>query len=516
VSSLPELSNVRADDIAVDDGERLVSWSELDVRSTSFGNGLEALGATAGSHVAICVSNRAEFVEAVLGAWRAGCAYTPLKTGWTADEVGAVLDDASTRVLVTDRAGAREAARTRGIPVVDLDDGFEVWLGTQRDEPFGDDRCGYKLPYTSGTTGRPKGVVMSGSGTTPFAVGWAGIAKWAEALRLPGDGTHLFLSRLFNGAPQTFGFGAMARGATLRIMRQWNPAGALAALAEPDVSSTIMVPTMFRQLLVLPGIDRAVAPSPSLRTILHGGEPCPAPLKAAIADWFGELLVEYYGFTEGGMTLVGPDEWRDRPGTVGRPLAGMSVRILDDDGADLGLNTEGTVYFQPAAGRRFHYQGDADKTDRAHRGDAFTVGDIGWLDDDGFLYLCGRQADVVVSAGVNVYPAEIEQALTDVAGIADLCAVGGPNAERGEVVVLHVALLPGADRDTTLAAIEARSRERLAPYKRPRTVLVVDDVPRDQTGKLLRRVLRDPLWHDSAQFAASTPNQSGTGGACQT
>jgi long-chain acyl-CoA synthetase len=502
VSSLHQLSNVAADDIAVDDGDRLVTWSELDTRSTLFGNGLESLGAPPSSHVAICLSNRAEFVEAVLGAWRAGCAYTPLKTGWTADEVGGVLDDAGTKVLVTDRAGARDAATARGIAVVDLEDGFSAWLEAQSDEPLSDDRCGYKLPYTSGTTGRPKGVVMSGSGTTPFAAGWVGIAKWAEMLRLPGDGTHLFLSRLFNGAPQTFGFGAMARGATLRIMRQWDPAAALAALAKPDVTSTIMVPTMFRQLLALPGVDRSIAPAPSLRTILHGGEPCPVPLKAAIADWFGEVLVEYYGFTEGGMTVVGPDEWRDRPGTVGKPAAGMSVQILGDDGVDLGVNEEGVVYFQPTAGRRFHYQGDDDKTDRAHHGDAFTVGDIGRLDDDGFLYLCGRQADVVISAGINIYPAEIEQALTDVPGIADLCAVGGPDEERGEVIVLHLTLLPGADRATTLAAITERSAEKLAPYKRPRSVLVVDDVPRDQTGKLLRRVLRDPLWRGNDQFTA--------------
>jgi long-chain acyl-CoA synthetase len=494
LTSLHSLSGVRPGDIAIDDGERLETWAELDDRSTRFGNGIEALGATSGSHIAVCVSNRAEFVEAVIGAWRAGCAYTPLKTGWTADEVGAVLDDAGTRLVVTDRAGARAAATGRRIAVVDLNDGFESWLGGQRDEPLPDDRCGYKLPYTSGTTGRPKGVVMSGSGTTPFAAGWAGIARWAETLRLPGDGAHLFLSRLFNGAPQTFGFGAMARGATLRILRQWDPAAALAALAEPDVTSTIMVPTMFRQLLALADIDPTVAPAPALRTILLGGEPCPAPLKTAMADWFGDVLVEYYGFTEGGMTVVGADEWRDRPGTVGRPAAGMSVRVLDDDGNDVGPREEGTVYFQPSSGRRFHYQGDVSKTEGAHRGDAFTVGDIGWLDDDGFLYLCGRQADVVICAGVNIYPAEIEQALTDVPGIADLCAVGGPDAERGEVVVLFVALLPGVDRDASLAAITDRVTEKLAPYKRPRAVQMIDEIPRDQTGKLLRRVLRDPLW----------------------
>jgi long-chain acyl-CoA synthetase len=505
VTTLHELSGVAPDAIAVYDGERLVSWRELDQRSTRLGNGLESLGAAAGNHVAICISNRAEFVDAALGAWRAGCAYTPLKTGWTADEVGAVLDDAHTRVVVTDCDGARDAAHARGIAVVDLDRNLESWLAAQDPTPLPDDRCGYKLPYTSGTTGRPKGVVMSGSGTTPFAAGWAGMAKWSELLGLPGEGTHLFLSRLFNGAPQTFGFGALARGATLRILRQWSPVAALEAFSAADVTSTIMVPTMFRQLLALPDLDRSHSPAPGLRTILHGGEPCPIPLKQAMADWFGDVLVEYYGFTEGGMTAVMPGEWQARPGTVGRPISSLAVQIVDDAGQDVGRNAEGTVYFQPPAGRYFSYQGDEGKTDDAHLGDSFTVGDIGWLDDDGFLYLCGRKADVVVSAGVNVYPAEIEQALSDVTGIADLCAVGGPDEDRGEVVVLHVTLLAGADADAVITALASTAEQRLAPYKRPRSIVVVEEIPRDQAGKLLRRVLRDPLWEGRNLFAAGRP-----------
>jgi long-chain acyl-CoA synthetase len=497
VTSLAELSGTDPGAVAIDDGEARLTWAELDARSTAAGNGLEALGAGQGAHVAICVSNRVEFVDAVLGAWRAGNAYTPMKTGWTADEVGAILDDAGTTVVVTDRDGARDAARARGIAVVDVDDGYDAWLASQSDVPLPADRAGYKLPYTSGTTGRPKGVVMSGSGVTPFAAGWAGLARWAEIVQLPGDGTHLFLSRLFNGAPQTFGFGALARGATLRILKRWDPAAALAELSRPDVTSTIMVPTMFRQLLALPGVDRSRRPNRNLHRILHGGEPCPIATKTAIADWFGEILVEYYGFTEGGMTVVGPDEWRDRPGTVGRPFAGMTVRVLDDAGHDVAPNTEGTVYFQQSSGqRRFHYQGETDKTENAHQGAAFTVGDIGYLDDDGFLYLCGRSADVVLVAGVNVYPAELEQALADLPGVADLCAVGAPDPERGERIVLHVTLLPGADSAAVLAAIDATSTERLAPYKRPASVVVVNDIPRDQTGKLLRRKLRDPLWPD--------------------
>src|SRR4051794_9363268 len=332
---------------------------------------------------------------------------------------------------------------------------------------------------------------MSGSGTTPFSAGWQGIARYAQLLDLPGDGVHLFVSRLFNGAPQTFGFGALARGATLRILPRWDVADCLRAVSSPDVTSTIMVPTMFRQLLALPGVDRSVRAAPSLRTLLHGGEPCPLPVKEAVAAWFGDVLVEYYGFTEGGMTVVRADEWRSRPGTVGRPLPGLGVRVHDDAGAEVPAGVDGTVYFTVDGGRRFRYAGDDGKTEAAHVGDAFTVGDIGRVDEAGFLYLSGRAADVVISAGVNIYPAEIEAALSDVPGITDMCAVGAPDDERGEVVVLHVVPTAGALLPDILDALERAAEQRLAPYKRPREIIVVDEVPRDSTGKLLRRVLRD-------------------------
>ncbi len=492
--SLARLSGRPEDGVAVEVGDSQLTWQELDRRSTAIGHGLEQLGAGPGAHVAICVSNRIEFVEVLIGAWRAGCAFTPLKTGWLAPEVGVVLDDAGTAVVVTDRDGARTAARARGIPVVDLDardPSYDDWLTSRPTDPLPAGRAGYKLPYTSGTTGRPKGVVMTGAGRTVFPEAWTGSARWAEALRLPGEGVHLFASRLFNGAPQTFGFATLARGATLRILPRWDPREALSALAAPDVTSTILVPTMMRQLLALPEVDRAKRPAPSLRTLVHGGEPCPPAIKLAFADWFGDVLVEYYGFTEGGFTIAGPGEWQDRPGTVGRPLPGMRIRILDPDGISLGPGQIGTVYFEPEAGRRFSYLGDADKTEGSHRGDAFTVGDLGWVDDDGFLFLSGRSADVVVSAGVNVYPAEIEQALADVPGIADMCAIGMPDPLKGEVIGLQLVLSPAADELGVLRTVDTVAGQRLAPYKRPVKIWFSESVPRDETGKLLRRVVRD-------------------------
>jgi long-chain acyl-CoA synthetase len=501
---LYQLSDVRPDNVAVDDLTRRLTWAELESRSNAFGHGVEALGAAPGRHVAVSVGNRVEFVEAVLGAWRAGCAYTPMKTGWTAAEVGQVLDDAGTKVVVTDQPGAREAARERGVAVVDVDEGYESWLTGFTDAPLAGERFGYKMAFTSGTTGRPKGVVLAGSGVTPFDAAWEGTAFWARQLQLMGEGTHLFLSRLFNGAPQTFGFGALALGATLRILPRWSPQAALDELADPAVTSTIMVPTMFRQLLALPDIDRSTSPAPGLRTLVHGGEPCPVPVKNAIADWFGDCLVEYYGFTEGGFTVVGPGEWRERPGTVGRALSNAAIHILNEHGDDLGTNREGTVYFELASGRRFHYSTDSATTEEAHRGDAFTVGDVGWLDDDGYLYISGRRADLIVTAGVNVYPAEIEQALADVPGVTDLCVVGGPDVERGEAIVLFITVTPGNSVDSVCAALAETAAKRLASYKQPRAIRVVDDIPRDPTGKLLRRRVRDELWAGREQFAATT------------
>ena len=490
MTALWQLSDRAPDDVAVEDADRSLTWGELDRRTTAFAHGLAALGAPPGSHVAIVVGNRVEFVEAVIGAWRAGCSYTPLKTGWTAREIDYVLGDASTRVVVADRPAARDAAAARDLPVVDLEAAYEEWLGGQSGEPLPDDRCGWKLAYTSGTTGRPKGVVPAGAGSTPFAAGWGGVAAYAEMLRLPREGTHLFVSRLFNGAPLTFGLGALARGARLRILPRWDAAAALAALAQPDVTSTILVPTMFRQLLALPDVDRSTPPAPALQTVLHGGEPCPVALKRAMLDWFGPVLVEYYGFTEGGMTIADAAEWLERPGTVGRPMSGLAVQVVDDDGEPLPPRTEGTVCFV-APGRRFDYLGDAERTAAAYLGDGFTVGDVGWVDEDGYLFISGRRADVVITAGVNVYPAEVEEALADVPGVVDMCAVGAPDPERGEIVVLHVVPASGVDPDALLAALADTADGRLAPYKRPVRTVLVDEVPRDATGKLLRRVVRD-------------------------
>jgi len=471
------------------------------------GHGTEAMGLAPGDHVAVVVGNRTEFIEVVLGVQRAGMVVTPLKTSWTPSEIAVVLNDAKSKLVVTDVEAARLAAAEHGIPVVDVDsldvDSLDGWLAGQDHGPLPADRRGWRMSYTSGTTGRPKGVVHPWSGQSPFSEAFERSSGWAEAARLPGDGIHLMASQLFHGAPLTFGLAALARGAPMRIMRRWDPSEFLRHV-NAGVASTTLVPTMFRHLLALPEGERLEAETGVLRTVLHGGEPCPPELKRRMVDWLGPVFVEYFGFSEGGMTLATTEDWLARPGTVGQALPHQEIVVLDDKGERVPPKTEGLVYFRFLDGTRFSYFGDPAKTEAAYGPDgAFTAGDIGWLDGDGYLYISGRRADVIVGAGVNVYPAEVEAVIDGADGVADVAVVGGPDPERGEQVVAFVVPAPGAVGDDVLAAVEAASAEQLAGYKRPRRIVLCEEVPRDPTGKLLRGRLRQALWDGRTGFAAS-------------
>jgi long-chain acyl-CoA synthetase len=424
---------------------------------------------------------------------------SPLKTSWTPEEIGIVLRDADSKLVVTDVDSARQAAAENDVPLLDID-GFEPWLAAQQTGPLPAGRRGWRMSYTSGTTGRPKGVVHAWSGQSPFWEAFTRSTGWAEAARLPADGTHLMASQLFHGAPLTFGLAALARGASMRIMPRWDPEAFLRELG--DVASTTLVPTMFRQLLALPTGTRAAASTSALRTVLH--EPCPPTLKRQMIHWWGPVFVEYFGFSEGGMTLATTEDWLARPGTVGRALPHQEILVLDADGRRVPPRREGLVYFRMLDGSRFSYFGDPDKSETAYGPDrSFTAGDVGWLDDDGYLYISGRQAETIVSAGVNVYPAEVEAVIDGVEGVADVAVVGGPDPERGERVVAFVVPASGVASDKVVAAVETACRERLAGYKRPRQIEVRNEVPRDPTGKLLRARLRDGLWGGRSGFAAS-------------
>ena len=486
-------------DLAITDGRRSLTWGELDAETNAFGHGLEAHGLVPGDHVSVVARNHVEYLVAVIGIQRTGMVITPVKTGWTPSEIGYLLEDAESKAVVTDVASGREAAARAGVTLIDLERDYTEWIAEQSTEPFPYDRHGWRLSYTSGTTGRPKGVVRYDSGDKPFSEAFVASAAFAGALQIPRDSLHLVVSRLFHGAPLTFALAALGAGTPLFVMERWDAATAIDLLAE-GMGSTIMVPTMFRQMLALPDAVRAKLPVPTLGVVIHGGEPCPIGLKQRMIDWLGPVFVEYFGVSEGGMTLASTDDWLARPGTVGQIHTAAGIVILDDDGNEVPPRTEGGVYFR-TSGTAFRYKGDPEKTASAYRGDAFTAGDIGWVDDDGYLFLSGRRADVIVSAGVNVYPAEIETELEVVPGVADLCVVGAPHDERGEIPVAEVVVAAGHDPDTVITALEARAAEHVAGYKRPTRYFVEDALPRDDTGKLLRRQVRDRMWGDDSPFA---------------
>jgi len=502
--------------IALEDDRRRVTFGELEERTNAVGHGLEALGLVPGDHVALAVTNRVEFVEALVGAMRAGMVVTPVKTSWTAAETEYLLRDAGTRAVVTDVDAARAAAAATGIAAIDLERGvagaaFERWLGSQPTRSLPRERAGWRLSYTSGTTGRPKGVHRLADGRRPWCESFVASRASAAATHLPTDGPHLNVSALFHGAPLAFSLSLLALGCTLRILPRWDAEAALDALAR-DVRSTCMVPTMFRQLLALPAERRRAFRAPALRAVLHGGEPCPQHVKRAMIDWLGPILTEYYGMTEGGMTIATADEWLARPGTVGKPCFGLEVCILGAGGERLGPGEQGTIYFRPPSGKTFEYRHAPEKTAAAYAADgAFTVGDLGYVDRDGYLFISGRTADVIVSGGVNVYPAEIEDVVASLPDVRDACVVGGPDDVRGETPVAFVVLdrdaRTGADAEraasAAVASITAACESRLAGYQRPRRVIVRDALPRDATGKLLRHVLRAELWEGrESGFAA--------------
>jgi long-chain acyl-CoA synthetase len=501
--TLFEITGRSDSELAIEDGTTRRTWGELEQRTRAIAHGLSDQVPEAGSHVALVASNRVEFLEVALACLRAGLVYTPLKSSWTPTEITAVLSDASTRLVVSDVPAGQQAGRDLTLPVIDLDDDFDDWVARQSDQPLAYQLAGRKMTYTSGTTGRPKGVVSSYLGLRPFPEAFAGGAGMAELTGLPGHGTHLFVSHLFHGAPLTFGLGALARGATVRIVPRWNPELVLAMLCD-GVTSTAMVPTMFRQLLQLPPELRAAFDAPELVTVLHGGEACPIPVKQAMLDWWGPCLTEYYGFSEGGMTIATSQEWMDRPGTVGRPARNQRLLILNEEGEELGPGVDGTIYVATADGVTFSYLNDEAKTAAAHRDGAFTVGDIGHLDEDGYLFITGRESDVIVSAGVNIYPVEIESALSHIEGVNDLAIVSAPDDIRGEQVAAVLVVQPGLTVDDVIAEVALAAATTLAGYKRPRLYFQTTTLPRDPTGKLLRTSLRDEVLHWSAAKVDST------------
>ena len=480
------------------------TYAQLEDRSRRLANALRARGLATGDHLAILLENNREYLEVAWGAHRAGLHYVTINSHLLPAEVHYVLDDSGAVALISSAAVAdvvagldlaRIAVRiaTRG----DLP-GFERYgdvLAAASGGPVDDEQEGREMLYSSGTTGRPKGI-RKPLPRTPLGDPAAPAAQIAlgQAGRGVGPGKVLLLpAPLYHSAPLLGSLSALRLGATVVLLERFEPETVLRLIQEHRVTHAQFVPTMFTRLLRLPEDVRARYDLSSLEVVQHGAAPCPVPVKRRMIEWWGPIIHEYYGGTEEiGWSSISSEEWRAHPGSVGRPV--QECHILGEDGEDLPPGQPGLVYF--AGGRAFEYHNDRAKTasvanDRGWR----TLGDIGYLDEDGYLYLTDRRAYLILSGGVNIYPQEIENVLITHAKVADVAVFGVPNEDMGEEVKAVVQPIDwAAAGDGLEAELIAFCREQLAHYKCPRSVDFDPELPRLDSGKLYKRVLQDRYW----------------------
>jgi len=481
-----------------------MTFAELDAEANRIANLFRSLGLEPGDHMAFCLENRIEFLALAWGAHYAGLYYTAISSRLTADEIAYIVDDCGARVFVTSpyKADAvdKVVAATPNVEVrftmggrLPDHESFEDAVATQSAEPRPGAVEGQDMLYSSGTTGQPKGIKSPMSGAplgTPNP-----IAMMARFMFGAEEGrVYLSPAPLYHSAPLRFCLGYQRLGCTIVVMEKFDPEEALAAIEAHGVHSSQWVPTMFVRMLKLSAEVRSRHDISSLASAIHASAPCPVEVKRSMIDWWGPVLHEYYAGTEGnGLTYTNSVEWLDHPGSVGRALLGEVV-IVDDDGNELPVGEEGGVYFRSDS--QFEYHNDPDKTAGARlAGNLSTLGDVGRLDDDGFLYLTDRKAYMIISGGVNIYPQEAENILTMHPAVFDVAVIGVPNDEFGEEVKAIVQLVdPAAAGDEMGRELIAFCRSQLADVKCPRSVDFRDELPRHPTGKLYKRLLKDEYW----------------------
>ncbi len=470
---------------------RLRTYAELDDRARRLGHALHRLGARRGDRVSIMVPNSIEFFEAVHACGRLGVVVVPINVHFKADEAGWIVSDSGSSVVVVDADLFPALEGVPEVPRIVVGGDYEDALaaapdGELEDEETIGDAWPTTMAYTSGTTGRPKGVAI---GESDFRRRAAGVAAGGQRWNLGPDDVHLLVGPSYHSGPLFWAQMHLAFGGTVVVMRKWDAAGALALVEQFRVTNTHMVPANFTRILELPADVRDKYDLSSLKIVAHAAAPCPVPLKRAFMDFVGSDKVwEYFGASEGGGTVISPQEWLEHPGSVGKPFPGNEFVILDDDGNELPPGEVGTIYTRPAESS-FRYHNDDEKTAAAHRGGFFTVGDAGYFDADGYLYLTDRKSDMVISGGVNIYPREVEDALLRHPDVVDCAVLGVPDDRWGEVLLAVVQRRDGSSLDED--GVVGWVRERLADYKRPRLVELVDEVPRDPNGKVRKPKLRE-------------------------
>jgi long-chain acyl-CoA synthetase len=495
-------------------GQRRRDHAEVADRAARIAGGLQRLGVRQGDSVCILMRNDIVFIEAAYAAMRVGAYAVPVNWHFKPEEISYVLKDSGTRVLIghADMLHPLRDAISAGITVLsaptppeilsnykidpdhlatpDFAVDLEAWLARQ--PPYD----GPALPqpqnmiYTSGTTGHPKGVRRNAP-TPEQAI--ASERTRALIYGLKPDVRGLLPGPLYHAAPNSFGLRAGRLGGALVLMPRFDPEEFLRLVEAEQIDTIFMVPTMFIRLLKLPEAVRLKYDTSSLRHVIHAAAPCPAEVKRAMIEWWGPVVYEYYGSTESSaLTFANSEDALRKPGTVGKILDGVELRFLGEDGDPLPQGEIGEIYSRVTGHPDFTYHNKPEKRAEIERDGFITSGDVGYIDEDGYVFICDRKRDMVISGGVNIYPAEIEAALHAVSGVHDCAVFGIPDDEFGEALMAVVE--PQAGVTLEIAAIRAQLRASLADYKVPKHVEIRKDLPREDSGKIFKRRLRDPYW----------------------
>ena len=456
-----------------------LTFGELDARQRSLAGGLKAAGLKRGDRVAVHAGNRIESIEVTIGALRAGIIPVPVNSLLTPPEIAYLLEDSAARVLFTDRIAEPTPPLER---VITFGDAYERFIHEAKPKDISPVALGRPMHYTSGTTGSPKGVwVEPHDGRRAARVSGAFIRLWD----ITTDDVHLVCSPLAHSAPHRFALRTLEAGGRVVLQTKFSAPETLAAVELFGVTSTFMVPTHLERMFSLGRKALARHDLSTIRLLAHAGAPIREATKRSAIETFPEGSVwEFYGATEGQATRISTDEWLARPGSVGRALEGIEVVIADDGGAELPVGEVGWVWVSDPHGERFRYWRDQAKTKSAWSGDAFCVGDLGYLDSDGYVFLVGRGDDTIITGGVNVYPLEVEQVLASHPSVTDALVYGIESDEWGHEV--RALVVPAFGQPLDAGLLRSWARERLAGYKCPRLIEIVDELPRTATGKVRR------------------------------
>ena len=506
-------------------GDNTLSEAQFKDRAAKAATVLAAYGIGPGDGVALYLRNDMAFFEASFGTGLVGAYPVPVNWHYTADEAGYLLRDSGVKLLIihADLLPAIASAVPEGLATIlvetppeirsaygmadiPLPKGLAIWkdlvdAASPIETPAA--AAPSTIIYTSGTTGRPKGVrratfTPEQAEATSKMLGWSyGYTDHLEGRRDPNEIVTAVIGPIYHAAPNAHSSFSIRIGANVVITPRFDAEALLELIDKERITHLNMVPIMFNRLLRLPEEVKAKYDLSSLQFVTHAAAPCPPPVKRAMIEWWGPVINEYYGSTEmGNVTSLTAEEWLQHPGSVGRVMPGVDLRVIDEDGNDVPVGTVGEVIGKGRNASEFTYQNAPEKRAAMEKAGLITPGDIGYFDSDGFLYLCDRKNDMIISGGANIYPAEIEAELHKLAGVADCAVFGIPDEEFGETVMAVVQPMPGVD--LTEAELRLELRRTLAGFKVPKRIDFASDLPREDSGKIFKRKLRAPFWEGRA------------------